>query len=328
MSPEEDPPQVSTNSGLSPPEGLAALADAPTVTPVARFTTERLTCFAKLEYANVHGSLKDRPARQVLRRAAERGELTRASTVVESSSGNFAVALASFCRVLGVPFIPVIDSNVNAATEAHLRLLCARIEKIGPGVASPLAARLARVRELCASLADVYWPDQYTNPDAVRAHYAGTGAELSRLPDRLDHVFVGVGSGATIAGVSQRLKEDSPRTRVVAVDVQGSTIFGGPPSDRHIPGIGSSMSLPLLADAVVDDVVVVSEVDTVRGCRDLLREQGIFAGGSSGSAYAAISRYFDDYRGPHQNVAFLCADRGSAYADTVYDPRWVREVLG
>ena len=128
----------------------------------------------------------------------------------------------------------------------------------------------------------------------------------------------------TISGLSLRVKENFPRARVVAVDAAGSAIFGEAPARRLIPGIGSSIVPPLVRQALIDDVVIVPEAEAVAGCHRLLRHHGIYAGGSTGSVYAAIERYFAGHRGRPPTVAFLCADRGSAYADTVYDPAWVR----
>ncbi|GAA1655484.1 2,3-diaminopropionate biosynthesis protein SbnA [Catellatospora bangladeshensis] len=300
-------------------------------TPTVPLPDDDLDLHLKLEYTNSHGSAKDRAALWILRQALERGEIDVGTTVVESSSGNFAVALASICRSLGVAFIPVLDPNVNASTETLLRTLCDRVEKVDApdGAGGYLEARLARVRRLRAELPDVYWTNQYGNVDAVEGHYRLTGGELRQALHRIDYLFVGVGTAATIAGLSLRVKERSPRTRVVAVDAEGSVTFGGPAARRRIPGIGSAIGAPLLRHALIDDVVIVPELDAARGCHELLRRYGVFAGGSTGSVYAAIRSYFRDHPHPHRpTVAFLAVDRGTGYADTVYNPDWVRRFLG
>jgi N-(2-amino-2-carboxyethyl)-L-glutamate synthase len=294
-------------------------------TPVIRLDHDRLQLFAKLEYGNPNGSVKDRSAYVILKRAAERGELVPGVTVVESSSGNFAISLAVFCRAIGIPFLPVIDRNTNASTEQFLGAACDRVVKVDVRDENGgfLRNRLSRVRELMATVDDMYWPNQYENVDAADAHEDMTGVELCRALDRIDYLFVGVGTGATIAGLSRRVKRHRLRTKVIAVDVAGSAIFGDTPRDRHIPGIGSSIRPPLLDRAMIDDVVVVPESATVAACHQLLRRHGLFAGGSSGSVYAGIESYFNGYRGPPPSVVFLCADRGTAYAETVYAPGWL-----
>ncbi|MFI6726016.1 2,3-diaminopropionate biosynthesis protein SbnA [Streptomyces sp. R-74717] len=306
-----------------------ALLGALPRTRVVRLPHPGIRLYAKMESENRTGSAKDRAAIWILREAVRRGEITRTTTVVESSSGNFALALASFLNELDVPFVPVLDPNVNAATERTLRRLCARVEKVTEtdGTGGYLLSRLARVAELRTELSDVYWPNQYSNPDGARGHYELTARELLDDVGRIDYLFVGVGTGATINGLSRRLGEEHPEAAVVAVDVEGSAIFGAPPARRRIPGIGSSIRPPLIDDAWIRKVVVLSERDEVAGCRSLLRDHGIYAGGSTGCVYAAITRHFDGHTGPEPVVAFLCADSGEPYADTVYANDWVAEHL-
>jgi 2,3-diaminopropionate biosynthesis protein SbnA len=303
-----------------------------TETPLLALADDRLDLVAKLEFCNPTGSAKDRSALWILEQAIRRGDVTGATTVVESSSGNFAIALATYCRALGIPFVPVIDPNCNRATENFLRTLCARVEKVRERDATGgyLATRLDRVRELLTELPGAYWPNQYANPDAMDAHYRFTGGELCRGLARLDYLFVGVGTAGTLAGLSRRVTEAFPRCTVVAVDSLGSAIFGGPPARRLIPGIGSSIVPPLTQLARVDDVVIVPESRTVRACHALLERHGLFAGGSTGTVYDAIQTYFAGHapRRSRPVVAFLAADRGQAYADTVYNPAWARQLTG
>ncbi|HET9898016.1 MAG TPA: 2,3-diaminopropionate biosynthesis protein SbnA [Streptosporangiaceae bacterium] len=298
-------------------------------TPVVPLDHDLLDLFVKLEYCNFNGSIKDRSAYVMLQRAVQRGELTRDTVVVESSSGNLAVSLACLCQLLRLSFVPVIDPNVNASTEQLLRSACQRVEKVAERdpTGGFLSTRLRRVGEVRASLPRTYWPNQYSNPDAADAHDLLTGAEICGTFDRLDYIFIGVGTAATIAGISRRVKRLMPRTKIVAVDSAGSVIFDQPAAPRFIPGIGSSIQPPLLRDAIIDDVVIVSERETVMACNRLLRWFGLFAGGSTGSVYAAIEKYFASYRGPAPSVLFLCADRGVAYADTVYRPGWLESNL-
>jgi cysteine synthase A len=140
-------------------------------------------------------------------------------------------------------------------------------------------------------------------------------------------VFIGVSTGGTIAGMSRRLKERYPKVRIIAVDTQGSVIFGDTPRHRHIPGVGSSIVPPLLSQALIDDVVLIPERETVAACRELLLTHGLFAGGSSGTVFAAVKRYATKMGGPKRpTVLFVCADRGSAYLDTVFDPTWTAKL--
>jgi cysteine synthase A len=304
---------------------LAQLGKILRPTPHVPLALPGMDLFAKLEYVNPIGSIKDRPAYWILKRAAERGEICDETTVIESSSGNFASALAAFTRLLGLKFIPVIDPNISATYEAFLRRVCARVVKVEArdDTGGFLKTRLQMVQSLCATTPHAYWTNQYGNPDAVDAHYQLTAGEICADFESLDYVFIGVSTGGTIAGMSRRLKARYPNVRIIAVDTQGSVIFGDAPRKRHIPGVGSSIVPPLVSQALIDDVVLIPERETVAACRELLLTHGLFAGGSSGTVFAAVKRYAARMAGGKRpTVLFLCADRGTPYLDTVFDPTW------
>src|SRR5262245_26069129 len=296
-------------------------------TPHVPLAVAGLQLFAKLEYLNPVGSIKDRSALWILRRAAERGDIGEDTTVIESSSGNFAVALAAYTRLVGLQFIPVIDPNIPGSVESFLRSVCATVVKVRERdeTGGFLKARLKAVKEMCSATPHAYWTNQYGNPDAVEAHYRLTAGEICAVFESLDYVFVGVSTGGTIAGISRRLKERFPNVKIIAVDARGSAIFGDSPRERHIPGLGSSIVPPLVSRALIDDIVLIPERETVAACRELLLTHGLFAGGSSGSAFAAVKRYaarMVRWGTKRPTVLFLCPDRGTAYLDTVFDPAW------
>ncbi len=115
--------------------------------------------------------------------------------------------------------------------------------------------------------------------------------------------------------------------KIIAVDVEGSVIFGHSPKKRHVSGIGSSKRPPILEEAIIDEVVYVSEAEIIAGCKNLLREQMIFGGASSGAVYYAIAKYFETRRVEEDaNIVFLCPDRGGAYADTIYNDKWADKI--
>jgi 2,3-diaminopropionate biosynthesis protein SbnA len=298
-------------------------------TPVVELTIPGVRLFAKLEFANPIGSIKDRTAYWILRRAVERGEITDGTTIVESSSGNFATALAAYAQLLGLRFVPVIDPNILPTYESFLRRSCETVVKVDvpDDTGGYLKTRLRAVEELRAQTPGAFWTNQYGNVDGMDAHYRLTAEEICRDLPRLDYVFVGVSSGGTIAGLSRRLKEHYPGITVVAVDAEGSAIFGGPARKRHIPGLGAGIVPPLLAHAIVDDVVMVPERTTAQACRDLLWDHGLFVGGSTGTAFAAVQQYAPVMREtPGATALFLCSDRGTAYMDTVFNTEWIRRL--
>lgn len=295
-------------------------------TPVQQLELDSIELFAKLEYYNPVGSLKDRAAAWILHRAIERGEIDQNTTIIESSSGNFASALAFYCKLLELRFIPVIDPNITDAYELCLRSLCPTVVKVTErdDTGGFLKTRLKVLEETRAAISNSYWTKQYENMDGVEAHYRLTGEEICTQFASLDYVFIGVSTAATIAGISQRLKEKFPNIRIIAVDAEGSVIFGDTVRKRFISGIGASIRPKLVELARIDDVVIVPEFATVAACRELLARHGLLVGGSSGSCYAAIMHYLPKMRSIYRpKVLFLCADRGTAYANTIFDNEWV-----
>lgn len=294
-------------------------------TPVVPLSHPKVDLYTKLEFMNGVGSIKDRPALWVLKRAIERGEIRQDTIIVESSSGNFACALATFCQILKLKFVPVIDPLILPVYEGYLRAHCEDVAKVEQSdeSGSYLKARLRKVQSILHDTPNSYWTNQYENLDGMAAHYELTAPEIYRAVPELDYIFLGVSSGGTIAGVSRRLKEHSNKIRVIAVDAEGSVIFGQPPKKRSIPGIGSSISPALVKQALIDEVVIVPEIDAVNACHTLLRKYGLFVGGSTGTVYSAIESYFGtkQLRG-RPKVLFLCCDKGTAYLHTVYDPDW------
>jgi len=298
-------------------------------TPIVPLEFPGMRLYAKLEYQNPFGSLKDRAAFWILKAAIQRGQVVTGSTIIESSSGNFALALAYLSRLLGLTFIPVIDPNITESYESQLRRLCDTVVKVDTrdDTGGFLKTRLNKVQQLLSELPESFWTNQYGNPDNTAAHYHLTGAEICRALPTLDCVFIGVSSGGTISGLSKRIKEHNPATRIIAVDAEGSIIFGGPPKKRYIPGIGSSIVPALVQEAIIDEVIMIPEHESATACKELLYRHGLFVGGSTGTVYAAILRHQEKLRQAQPpNVLFLCADRGTAYLDTVFNPSWTAKL--
>ena len=134
---------------------------------------------------------------------------------------------------------------------------------------------------------------------------------------------MGVSSGGTITGVSKKVKERFPYAKVVGVDIIGSVIFGHPPQKRYIPGIGSSLIPDILKEAKIDEIVMIDEVSSIKMCHELLNRHYIYAGGSLGSVFAAIKKYFRENRINRKiNVVTIFADRGERYTNTIYNQKW------
>ncbi len=304
---------------------LACVGRTPLVILGRQFPPPGPTVLAKLELMNPSGSMKDRSAAYIVERGLADGSIAPESQLIESSSGNFGIALATAARVHDLDFTCVVDPKTTPANLRILRQLGARVELVTePDVhGCYLDARLARVAELCRKLPGSVWINQYANERSWQAHYHGTAGEILADLDRpLDCLVAPVSTTATLLGLARRLRGTFPRLRVIAVDAAGSVIFGGPPGPRHVPGLGAGRRPELLAAGEIDEVVYVTDREAVAGCRALAASEGILAGGSSGAVVAAIERLRPRLPG-HWQVLTVLPDRGDRYLDQVYDDAWV-----
>lgn len=300
-------------------------------TPLIKLEQDKVSVnvFSKLEYFNPTGSVKDRAASYVIGKLLDIGEINQSTTIIESSSGNFGIALSTFCKHYGLPFYCVIDSNILPMNEMLIREFSTKVIKVTDPdpYGGYLVNRIKEVQRLITDLPNSYWINQYGSLQNAEA-YESLAIELSEQIEKIDYVFMGVSSGGTITGVSKKMKELNPNVKIIAVDIVGSIIFGGKPQKRYIPGIGSSMVPNILKDAQIDEVVYVSEATTVKVCRQLLSEQSLFVGGSSGSVYAAIHSYFHERNYANQpNVVAIFPDRGDRYYDSIYNQSWCKEKM-
>jgi 2,3-diaminopropionate biosynthesis protein SbnA len=302
-------------------------------TPLVQINLEGLkniNLYAKLEFSNPTGSVKDRAAAYIIQKLLKTEEIKSDTTILESSSGNFGIALSAYCKKNNLKFYCIIDPNITKTNEVLLNSLCSKIIKVTEpdGTGGYLLNRIKKVKELLLAISNSYWINQYHSLYNAEAYYNTLGIEICKQVDKIDYIFIAVSSGGTITGVSQRIKENFPKTKIIAVDIDGSVIFGGKPKKRHIPGIGSSMVPSILKYAKIDEVVIVDELNTVAMCNELLREHAMFCGGSSGSVTVAVKQYFEFKRFDERpNVVAIYPDKGDRYIDSVYNNEWVKKVL-
>jgi cysteine synthase A len=222
-------------------------------------------------------------------------------------------------------FIAVIDPCILPINEVLIKSFGAQVIKVEvPDCCGGyLLKRIEKVKVLMNEIGNSYWVNQYGNPYNAESYYHTLGNEICDGVENIDYIFIGVSSGGTIAGVSRKVKERFPQAKVIAVDIIGSVIFGHPSKKRYIPGIGSSMVPEILKEARIDEVVMVDEISTIEMCHELLKKHYIFVGGSSGSVFAAIKKYFARKNLNRKvNVVTVFADRGERYADTIYNEKW------
>ena len=285
--------------------------------------------FLKLEGFNITGSIKVKTAIGLVEDLEQRGVVRPNETVlVESSSGNLGLALSLVCAIKGYKFICVTDPNANRAAIRGMELYGAKIivvEDRDPA-GGYLGSRLKKIDQILQSDPNAVWLDQYANIANKNVHAEQTANEIAREFDKVDWVFIGTGTTGTLAGISERLRQEFPGIKVVAVEPVGSVTFGGAPGKRSIPGIGSSVR-PKLADlAKPDRIVAVNEEKTVEACLSFVRDYHLLVGGSTGTVLAAVRQLAPEFRRGDSIVA-ISADLGEKYLDTIYDPAWVEKVI-
>lgn len=285
--------------------------------------------FLKLEGFNVTGSIKVKTAIRLVEDLEQRGIARPNETVlVESSSGNLGLALSLVCAVKGYEFICVTDPNANRAAIRGIELYGAKVILVEDRdrAGGYLGSRLKKIDQILRSNPNAVWLNQYANIANKNVHAEQTAGEIAREFDKVDWVFVGTGTTGTLCGVSERLRQEFPGIKVVAVEPVGSVTFGGAPGKRNIPGIGTSVR-PKLADFANPDLVVaVDEERTVASCRSFVRDYHLLVGGSTGTVLAAVRELAPEFTSGDTIVA-ISPDLGERYLDTIYERAWVESMI-
>ena len=286
--------------------------------------------FAKLEGLNPGGSTKDRPAFSIIQHGIDSGRIGPDTVVIESSSGNMGIGLAQACAYYGLRFICVIDPKT---TQQNMRLLQAYGAEVDM-VLEPdettgefLQARLNRVNKLLDSLENTFWPNQYSHRYNPIAHHQTMHEIVSELNGEVDFLFCATSTCGTIRGCAEYVRSHNLQTRIFAVDAVGSVIFGGVNSKRLLPGHGSAVRPALYHPYLAERCIHITDLECVLGCRRLVRQEAILAGGSSGAVLMAVERMKEEI--PRDaTCAVIFADRGERYLDTIYSDAWVTEHFG
>lgn len=275
--------------------------------------------WAKCEFANPGGSVKDRAARQILMDAMEEGHLTPDKTVIDSTSGNTGVAYSMICAAMGIPLTLVMPANVSVArkniTQAYGTKLIYSSELEG----SDGAIRLVR-KLVSESPAQYYFPDQYSNPSNPRAHYLSTGPEIiSQLGNKVSHFVTGIGTTGTVIGTGKFLKEQNSEIRVIAVEPDDS--FHGLEGLKHLP----SSIIPKIwqPENIVDETLRMATDEAWDISEKLCEQEGVFVGHSAGANVAAAVRIAKTAPPGSCIVTTLC-DRGDRYFQPM---KWEKEYV-
>ncbi len=331
--PVEPPPGVTVHPIRDPGPPMAAadsVLDLVGSTPLVRLDRigRDLPChlLAKVEILNPGGSVKDRPARAMLDAAEADGLLTRGGTIVEPTSGNTGVGLAMLAAVRGYRCIFTVPDKVAEEKRQLLRAYGAEVVVCPTTVPPEHPDSYYSVAErLTAETPGAFQPNQYANPANPLSHEQSTGPEIWRqTAGRVSHFVAGVGTGGTITGVGRYLKSRNPGVQIVGADPEGSIYSGGGGRPYLVEGIGEDFWPSTYDPSVVDRVVAVSDRDSFLTARRVTREEGIFVGGSTGTAvWAALE--IGKSLGPEDVVVVLVPDSGRGYLSKLYDDAWMAD---
>lgn len=287
--------------------------------------------FAKLEFLNPMGSIKDRIARYMIEKAERDGRLRGGELIIENSSGNTALGLAMVAIQKGYRLKVVVRDRTSLEKVAQIRALGAEIHFVDsslspehPDSYNQITPRLARETPGC------FFPDQHNNRENNEAHYHTTGPEIWRqMEGRLDMLVAGMGTGGTLAGTARYLKEQDPRIRIVGVDVEGSvfteyfrTGVAGKPHPYLTEGLGDEFIIGTADFTQVDEMIQVSDRDAFLTTRELMRREGIAGGGSSGAVLWAVLAKARTLTRPAR-IATIFPDGAGRYLSTIFDDGWM-----
>ena len=271
---------------------------------------------AKLEFFNPLSSVKDRIAVGMIEDAERRGLLAEGSVVIEPTSGNTGIALAFVCASRGYRLILAMPDNMSEERRKLLAALGAEL-LLTPG-AEGMRGAIARAEEVLARTPRGYMPQQFKNPVNTAVHRETTAREIwEDTQGRVDILVAGVGTGGTISGVAEAIKERKPGFRVVAVEPAGSPVLsGGEPGPHGIQGIGAGFVPDILRTDLIDEVIAVSDEDAGETARSMAREEGIPAGISSGAAVWAALAVAGREENAGKLVVVIIPSSGERYLST------------
>lgn len=277
--------------------------------------TTGLQIYAKAEFLNPGGSIKDRIALAMIEQAEKDGKLKPGMTIIEPTSGNTGIGLA-LCGVRkGYRVIIVMPENMSEERKKIIHALGAELVLTDPALS--IAGSVDKALEIASSSPDYFVPQQFQNPANPEMHYRTTAVELTeQLGKKIDIYVSGVGSGGTLQGVAKYLLERNPDCRIVAVEPKNvSALLGDEPGLHQIQGIGDGFIPDILDTSIITDIVEVSDDDAINTARELARVQGLLVGTSSGANVWAAKQMAEKY-GKDKVVATVLPDRAERYFST------------
>ncbi len=271
---------------------------------------------AKLEYFNPAGSVKDRVAKEMIDEAEGSGKLTPSSVIIEPTSGNTGIGLASVAAARGYRIIITMPETMSVERRQLMKAYGA--ELVLTDGAEGMKGAIAKAEELAAEIPGGFIPGQFVNPANPKAHRENTGPEIYEdLDGKVDIFVAGVGTGGTITGVGEYLKSRNPNIRVVAVEPASSAVLSSGTAGSHkIQGIGAGFVPEVLNTKIYDEVIPVSDEDAFSTGREIGKKEGILVGISSGAAAFAAIRLAGRPENEGKTIVVLLPDTGDRYLST------------
>ena len=272
--------------------------------------------FAKLEYYNPAGSIKDRVARQMIEDAFEEGLLKPGATIIEPTSGNTGIGLCAVGATLGYKVIIVMPDSMSEERKILMKAFGAQLV-LTPG-SEGMKGAIAKAEELAKEIPNSFIPGQFVNPSNPKAHLLSTGPEIDEQMDgHVDILVAGVGTGGTISGIGQYLKEKHPNMKVIAVEPDDSPVLTKGISGPHqIQGIGANFIPEILDLDIIDEIKTIKTDDAYQAARDLAKNEGILVGISSGASLHIGEVLASKEENKNKNIVVILPDGGDRYLST------------
>lgn len=272
--------------------------------------------YAKLEYFNPAGSVKDRVAKMMLDDAEKEGKLTKDSVIIEPTSGNTGIGLASVAAARGYRIIIVMPDTMSVERRQLMKAYGAELV-LSEG-AKGMKGAIAKANELAEEIPNSFIPGQFVNPSNPKAHYETTGPEIWEDTDgKVDYFVAGVGTGGTVTGVGKYLKEKNPAVKVVAVEPATSAVLSTGVAGAHkIQGIGAGFVPEILDTTIYDEIIPVANEDAFALGKKIGTSEGVLVGISSGAAVWAALEVAKRPENEGRNIVVLLPDTGDRYLST------------